>query len=222
MWDGTHGPLSGQGGEDGEGVVVGEGDVGIEEDEQLGQELGKGEVGAVPVGRGKVEDEGEVGSHRWALPACRTAKGCDRYARSESVTSAGDEGPSGVGRHDVCSDAAVRVKSVRWRWMAPRSSSTPLGIPPPPSPMSSSPPPHPAPPLGIVYDSDDDMNLDSDDPDHARAPDLDADGESVDEESAPEHNGSSHHNAQHHPPHAGESVCHLPCPPCRLTHSPHA
>ena len=28
-----------------------------------------------------------------------------------SVTSAGDEGPSGVGRHDACSDA-VRVKSV--------------------------------------------------------------------------------------------------------------
>ena len=41
MCDGTRGPLSGQGCEGAEGVVVGEDDVGIEEDEQLGQELGK-------------------------------------------------------------------------------------------------------------------------------------------------------------------------------------
>ncbi|KAF8200678.1 SNF2 family N-terminal domain-containing protein [Pholiota molesta] len=70
--------------------------------------------------------------------------------------------------------------------------------------MSSSPPSRPPPPLGIAYDSDEDMNMDSDN-ELARAPDLDADGESIDEDSAPDQNGHSHLSDHRIPPPTGES-----------------
>lgn len=75
--------------------------------------------------------------------------------------------------------------------------------------MSSSPPSRSHPPLGIAYDSDDDMNMDSDN-ELARAHDLDADGESIDEDSAPDQNGHSHLSDHRIPPPTGESVCFAP------------
>ncbi|KAF8973120.1 transcription regulator [Flammula alnicola] len=68
--------------------------------------------------------------------------------------------------------------------------------------MSLSPPSHLHPPLGINYDSDDDdMNIDSDN-DLAKAHDIDADGESIDEDSAPDQNG---HALSHIPPPTADS-----------------
>ncbi|KDR75210.1 hypothetical protein GALMADRAFT_249186 [Galerina marginata CBS 339.88] len=69
--------------------------------------------------------------------------------------------------------------------------------------MSSTPPSSVHPPLGINYDSDEDMNIDSDNDDLARAQDIDADGESIDEDSAadPPHHPAVH-NSNHLPPHS--------------------
>lgn len=56
------GGVAGEGAEDGEGVFGIGGDVGVEKDEHVGQKVRQGVGGsAVPLGRGEVEDDGEMG-----------------------------------------------------------------------------------------------------------------------------------------------------------------
>jgi hypothetical protein len=92
----------------------------------------------------------------------------------ERVTSAGVEGPSGVGRGD--DDARVNYRC--WRCLAPWAVF--LASPPSSTAMSSSSSTHNG-HLGIAYDSDDDMQVDSGDESAKHQLDVDADG-SVDED----------------------------------------
>lgn len=109
-----------------------------------------------------------------------------------SVTSAGDEHPFGVGRHDVCSDAVPPCE------FSPLPMDGAQLLPSITTTMSLSPPP-----LPIVYDSSSDMNIDDMTPNN-RLYSLDADGESVEEDSALDNpNHSSHRIPTSH----NDSVC---------------
>lgn len=117
-----------------------------------------------------------------------------------SVTSAGDEHPFGVGRHDVYTDAVPPCEF----FPLPMDGAH-LHLPSITTTMLSS--PASPPPLPIVYDSDSDMNVDDEHTPNNRLyshHDVDADGESVDEDSALD---NPNHPSHRIPTSRRDSVC---------------
>jgi hypothetical protein len=82
---------AGKGAEDGEGVFGIVGDVGIEEDEDVGKKVREGERrvvtgGAVPLGRGHVEDDREVGGRVHPEKRPEWASGLNKHTPTLTTT----------------------------------------------------------------------------------------------------------------------------------------